>query len=186
MIEYDDLYKLVKNNLSTKRFNHTLRVVERAIEYSKIYNVDENVVKLCALAHDIAKELNDVELSKYYNLLDEIEIVNASLQHAKIGSIICKEFDFSEDMINSIKYHTTGRENMSILEKIIYLADATESEREIGKNYVELVKTNIDKAMLEISSLTLKKLLDKGKVIHVNTIKCYNYYNILLGGELYQ
>lgn len=181
MISYEELYEIVKNRLSSKRFNHCLRVVERAVEYAKVYDVDLNKVKLTALAHDIAKDLSDSNIDKYTYLLDDVELVNRSLCHAKIGAIICQEYGFDEDMLNSIKYHTTGRENMSILEKIIYLADATESEREIGsRNYVELVKTNIDEAMLKICSLTLIRLLNNSKVIHIDSIKCYNYYNIKL------
>lgn len=181
MISYEELYEIVKNRLSSKRFNHCLRVVERAVEYAKVYDVDLNKVKLTALAHDIAKDLSDSNIDKYTYLLDDVELVNRSLCHAKIGAIICQEYGFDEDMLNSIKYHTTGRENMSMLEKIIYLADATESEREIGsRNYVELVKTNIDEAMLKICSLTLIRLLNNSKVIHIDSIKCYNYYNIKL------
>ena len=181
MISYEELYEIVKNRLSSKRFNHCLRVVERAVEYAKVYDVDLNKVKLTALAHDIAKDLSDSNIDKYTYLLDDVELVNRSLCHAKIGAIICQKYGFDEDMLNSIKYHTTGRENMSILEKIIYLADATESEREIGsRNYVELVKTNIDEAMLKICSLTLIRLLNNSKVIHIDSIKCYNYYNIKL------
>ena len=181
MISYEELYEIVKNRLSSKRFNHCLRVVERAVEYAKVYDVDLNKVKLTALAHDIAKDLSDSNIDKYTYLLDDVELVNRSLCHAKIWAIICREYGFDEDMLNSIKYHTTGRENMSMLEKIIYLADATESEREIGSSdYVELVKNNIDEAMLKICSLTLIRLLNNGKIIHIDSIKCYNYYNIKL------
>ena len=120
MISYEELYEIVKNRLSSKRFNHCLRVVERAVEYAKVYDVDLNKVKLTALAHDIAKDLSDSNIDKYTYLLDDVELVNRSLCHAKIGAIICREYGFDEDMLNSIKYHTTGRENMSILEKIIY------------------------------------------------------------------
>ena len=126
MIKYEKLYEDVKEVLSEERFNHSERVVKRAIEYAKIYNVDIEMVKLVAISHDIAKELSEEENQKYiskYNIkLDDIEKVNKSLLHAKIGAYICKEkYGFTDDMINSVRYHTTGRENMSILEKIIYL-----------------------------------------------------------------
>lgn len=176
MIEYDELYKIVQGKLSAKRFNHTLNVINRAVEYARVYGVDEDEVKLCALGHDIAKELRDIENKKYNDILDDIEKVNGNLIHAKIGAIMCKQYGFNDDMINAIKYHTTGRENMSILEKIIYLADATEEGRKVGSTYVEVVKKDINKGMLEILSWTIKKLLDENKVIHIDTIKCYNYY----------
>ena len=182
MIKYEELYKEVKNMLSEKRFKHSERVVKRAIEYAKIYNVDIETVKLVAIAHDITKELSDEENEKYisrYNIkLDDIEKINNNLLHAKIGACICKnKYGFTEDMVNSVKYHTTGRENMSILEKIIYLADATEEERK-DSHFSNIVKENINMGMMEVSKNVINKLLNKNKIIHLDTIKCYNYYNI--------
>ena len=184
MTNYEELYEDVKNMLSEKRFNHSERVVKRAIEYGNIYNVDIEIVKLVAISHDIAKELSEEENRKYisnYNIkLDDIETVNKSLLHAKIGACICKEkYGFTEDMVNSVRYHTTGRENMSILEKIIYLADATEEGRSecSSSEHVDLIKKNIDKGMVEISKKVINKLLKNNKVIHLDTIKCYNFYN---------
>ena len=89
MIEYEQLYKEVKNTLSEKRFKHSEGVVKRAIEYAKIYNVDIEKVKLVAIAHDIAKELTKEEIDKYLKeygiVLDDIEQKNKNLIHAKIG-----------------------------------------------------------------------------------------------------
>lgn len=185
MIEYEEVYEDVKNMLSEKRLKHSERVVKRAIEYAKIYNVDIETVKLVAISHDIAKELSEEENKKYidkYSIeLDSIEKSNNSLLHAKIGAYICKEkYGFSIDMVNSVRYHTTGRENMSILEKIIYLADATEEGRReyAASEYVDLIKKDIDKGMVEISKNVINKLLRNNKLIHLNTIKCYNYYNM--------
>lgn len=184
MIGYENLYEDIKNMLSEKRFNHSERVVKRAIEYAKIYNVDIETVKLVAISHDIAKELSEEEnqeyISKYNIKLDDIEKVNKSLLHAKIGAYICKEkYGFTDDMVNSVRYHTTGRENMSVLEKIVYLADATEEGRKeyIVSEYVDLINKDIDKGMVEISKWVMNKLLKNNKVIHLDTIKCYNYYN---------
>ena len=186
MIEYDELYENVKNMLTEERFKHSERVVKRAIEFAKIYNVDIDTVKLVAISHDIAKELTEEEnqeyISKYNIKLDDIEKANKSLLHAKIGAYICKQkYGFTQDMVNSVRYHTTGRENMSILEKIIYLADATEEGRIEYKvsDYVDLIKEDIDKAMIEISKMVINKLLKNNKLIHLDTINCYNYYNKL-------
>ncbi len=181
MVEYEKLYNEVKAKMSERRFEHSEHVVKRAVEYAKIYNIDINTVKLTAIAHDIAKELTNEEIqecTKKYNIkFDEIEQKNKSLIHAKLGSYICKnEYDFTEDMANAIKYHTTGRENMTILEKIIYLADATEETRTFCSKYTDLVKENIDKGIVEIQKFTITKLLEENKLIHENSIKCYNYY----------
>lgn len=183
MIDYDSLYNDVKAMISAKRLKHSEGVVKRAIEYAKIYNIDIETVKLTAIAHDIAKELSLEDEKKYikeYNIeLDEIEKISHNLLHAIIGAYICKnKYNFTNDMVNAIKYHTTGRENMSILEKIIYLADATDENRNYSdlNYYVDIIKNNIDKGMVEVSKWVINKLVTDEKIIHTNTIKCYNYY----------
>ncbi len=182
MIEYEKLYNDVKNKLSEKRFKHSEGVVKRAVEYAQIYNIDINTVKLTAIAHDIAKELTPEEIKQYihkYNIvLDDIEKISKQLIHAKIGAYICKnEYNFTDDMVNAIKYHTTGRENMSTLEKIIYLADATEENRKYCSSYyVDIIKKDINQGIVEICKWVINKLLQDNEVIHINSINCYNYY----------
>ncbi len=182
MIQYEKLYEEVKNKLSEKRFKHSEGVVKRAIEFAKVYGADLDTVKLVAIAHDIAKELTNDEIEEYikkYNIeLDEIEKINKSLIHAKIGAVICKnEFGFTDDMVNAVSYHTTGRANMSLLEKIIYLADATEENRKYNYNeYVDIIKKDINQGMVEVCKWVINKLIEDNKVVHLDSIKCYNYY----------
>ena len=182
MVKYEDLYEDVKHMLSEKRFRHSEGVVKRAIEDAEIYNADIEIVKLTAIAHDIAKELTPEEeesIIKEYNVfLDDFEKVNHNLVHAKIGAEICKnKYGFTEDMVNSIKYHTTGRAEMSLLEKIIYLADATDENRKYESEfYVNTIKENIDKGMVEVSKWVINHLLEKERPIHIDSINCYNYY----------
>ena len=183
MIKYEELYKEVKENLSEKRFKHSEGVVKRAIEYAKVYNVDIETVKLVAISHDIAKELSEEEIEKYikeYNIeIDEVEKRNNNLLHAKIGSFICKnKYGFTQDMVNAVRFHTTGRENMTILEKVIYLADATEENRKYCSSvYVDLIKKDINDGMFEVAKWVINSLLERNMVIHLDTIKCYNFYN---------
>lgn len=183
MVDYEKIYNDVKNSLSEKRFKHSEGVVIRAIEYAEIYNVDIETVKLVAIAHDIAKELSEEQekkLMKQYNIqLDEIEKNNHNLLHAKIGAYICGDkYGFTDDMVNAIKYHTTGRPNMSVLEKIIYLADATDATRayEDIEDYVSIIKGSLDKGMREVSKWVIGYLLENNKIIHLDSLKCYNYY----------
>ena len=183
MVEYKDLYEDVKKLLSEKRFKHCEGVVKRAIEYAEIYNVDTEVTKLVAIAHDIAKELSEEDTNRYleqYNIeLDDIERCNKNLLHAKIGAYICKDkYGFTEDMVNAVRFHTTGRPNMSMLEKIICLADATEENRGYDSldYYVDVIKKNIDKGMVEVIKYSIGYLMENNKVIHLNSINCYNYY----------
>lgn len=182
MSVYDELYEEIKNTLSEKRFNHTLGVVKRAIEYAKVYNANIEDVKLAALSHDIAKEIPFEECMKKVEelkiQLDEIEIKNFNLLHAKLGAEIIKnKYHFNDDIINAIKYHTTGRENMSILEKIIFLADATEENRNYPEleNLVNMIKEDIDKGMIFTLKWTFDDLMKKEKLIHIDAVKAYNF-----------
>ena len=182
MIKYEELYEEAKKMLSEKRFNHSEGVVKRAIEYANIYGVDIETVKLVAIAHDIAKELTPDEEEKYieeYNInLDDFEKANHNLVHAKIGAEICRnKYGFTDDMVNSVKYHTTGRAGMSLMEKVIYLADATDENRQYESDfYVNTIKENIDKGMVEVSKWVINHLLEKNRPIHMDSISCYNYY----------
>lgn len=183
MVEYEVIYKDVKNVLSEKRFKHSEGVVERALEYAKIYGANEKEVKLTAIAHDIAKEIPKNEIIKYAEEigveLDEIEKINLNLPHAKLGAKICKDkYGFTDDMANAIKYHTTGRENMSLIEKIIYLADATEPGRTYFdlQYYVDLIKKDIDRGLFEVAKWSIGNIVSKEGILHLDTVKCYNFY----------
>lgn len=182
MLSYEEVYKIVEGRLSEYRFYHSKCVMERAVEYAKIYGVDLEKSKLSAICHDIAKEVPKEEristCEKYGVELDEIEKKQKSLIHAKLGAKIAEvEFGFDEDMCNSIKYHTTGRANMSTLEKIIFLSDCTGVDREYedAKIIYELAKNDLDEAMLYYQKNVIPELLSKEKLVHPNALESYNY-----------
>lgn len=188
MVAYKEIYEDVKNILSEYRFKHSERVVKRAIEYAEVYNVDIEKVKLTAIAHDIAKEIPKEEIlltaEKMGIELDDVEKVNLGLPHAKIGAKICEtKYGFTKEMCEAIRYHSTGKENMTMLEKIIYLADGTEEERQYCSRYAELAKADIDKAMEEVTNFTIRKILETNGIVHLDSVKCYNYYNMKNKGK---
>lgn len=185
MISYEDLVHEIEKKLSEARFRHSKAVVKRALEYAKWYKVEDlEKVKLVAIAHDIAKEMKEEQIKAWLDHvnipLDEMEQSNPNLIHAKIGAQICKrQYQFTEEMVNAVSYHTTGRENMSLLEKIIYLADATEETRKYDMGpYVDLIKENMNRGMAEVAKWTIESLCRRNQTIHLDTIKCYNYYLI--------
>lgn len=190
MVEYEELYNDVKSILSEKRFKHTEGVVERAIEYAEIYNVNIEDAKKAAIIHDIAKEFSKEQsyeiLEKYGVPLDEVEEENFNLVHAKLGAAIAKyKYGLSDEIVNAVKYHTTGKENMTDLEKIIYLADATEPNRKYMdegndltlNELVDLIKTNLDEGLRYVLKWTLQYILEKDRLIHLDSVKAYNFYN---------
>lgn len=190
IVKYEDLYNDVKNILSEKRFKHTEGVVQRAIEYAEIYNVDVEDAKKAAIVHDIAKEFSKEEsykmLENYGVQLDEFEKNNFNLVHSILGAAISKyKYGLSDEIVNAVKYHTTGKENMTDLEKIIYLADATEPNRNYANNenelslneLVDLIKTNLDEGLKYVLKWTLQDILKKDRLIHLDSVKAYNFYN---------
>ena len=182
-MEYKEIENDVKSVLSEYRFTHSLGVAKKAIELAKIYGVQEEIAKKVGIAHDIAKEMTDEEMIEYAKAnnirIDEIETVKPSLLHGKIGAdIAAKKFGFTQDMINAIKWHTTGRENMSMLEKIIYVADKTEENRKGTRFNLEksreLSTQNIDETLIFLMNEFITYNVKNEWLIHPETIKARN------------
>lgn len=182
-MEYKEIENDVKSVLSEYRFTHSLGVAKKAIELAKIYGVDEEIAKKIGIAHDVAKEMTDEEMIEYAKAnnirIDEIETVKPSLLHGKIGAdIAAKKFGFTEDMVNAIKWHTTGRKNMSMLEKIIYVADKTEENRKGTRFNLEksreLSIQNIDKALIFLMNEFITYNVINEWLIHPETIDARN------------
>lgn len=182
-MEYEEIENDVKSVLSEYRFTHSLGVVKKAVELAKIYGVQEETAKKVGIAHDIAKEMTDEEMLEYVknnNIeIDEIETVKPSLLHGKIGAdIAAKKYGFTEDMVNAIKWHTTGRENMSMLEKIIYVADKTEENRKGTRFNLEksreLSTQNIDETLIFLMNEFITYNVKNEWLIHPETINARN------------
>ncbi len=179
--------KDIKQELSEKRYKHSIGVMQKAEELAEIYGVDVNKAKLVGLAHDIGKELPEEEKLRYAKEnkieVDEIEKINVGLLHGKIGADICKKrYDFTKEMQDAIQYHTTGNENMDLLAKIIFVADKIED----GRNYKEaekakqletargIAKSNIEEAVLYEIDSSLIYTMQKKKLIHPDSISTRN------------
>lgn len=171
----------VKNTLSEKRYIHSIGVMKQAEYLAKKYGQDVEIAKAVGIAHDIAKELTEEEKIKYVEEnkieIDEIEKINIGLLHAKIGADICKKkYNFTEEMQNAIKYHTTGNENMDTLAKIIFVADKTEENRKYDdlQTVQKLSDEDLDKCILYILDYMLVDNVKKQKTIHPDSIKIRN------------
>lgn len=172
----------LKKTLSKERYQHSIRVMKKAIEYAKIYDIEEEKAKITALAHDMAREMSKEDSRKYIcdnNLpKDLLEEINFPLIHGAIAADICKkEYQFTDDMINAIFYHTTGRKNMSNLEKIIYLADKNEE----GRNYLgleeqrKLATQSLDKAMIAALIGSIKHCQKNYSDININSLEALRH-----------
>lgn len=177
----------VKNRLTENRFYHTLGVQTTSFSLALLYGEDYNKATCAGLLHDLAKCLKDHELlseCKKFNLsISKIEEANPYLLHGKLGAYYARlQFGIEDkDILNSITYHTTGRPDMSLLEKIVFVADYIEPNRDENRNpnlqkVRRLSFQSIDLAVLEILKSTLDYLGDNKSSIDTLTIETYNYY----------
>jgi len=170
----------LKTMLSEKRYQHSIGVMKKAEELAVLYGIDTHIAALTGLAHDIGKEISNVEKIKYCQEhrieIDEVEIHNVGLLHAKIGADMTKKYGFTEEMEKAILYHTTGHFDMDLLAKIVFVADKIEENREYEgiEDLRKLAIEDIDKCTLVILDHTIKKNIDKGVLIHPDGIFARN------------
>jgi len=191
MNNYDisELTEILQKQLKPKRFRHSLGVSFVAASLAMRYKTDINKAQTAGLIHDIAKRNTDdtyIEFCKNNNIeINDAEYNNPGLLHAKIGAFIARdEFGITdEEILSSIICHTTGKPEMTILDKIIYIADYIEPGRKIQPN-LEAIRQqafkDIDNALLMILNDTVDYLKTTGKVIDPNTEETYNYYKELI------
>ena len=183
--------KYLKKHLTKERYHHTVGVAYTAMSMAMKYNPqpdnNEFMIKaeIAGLLHDCAKCMDNDKKHRICNKnrisYSKIEAENPYLLHGKVGAYIArKEFDIlDEDILNAITWHTTGRPDMSLLEKIIFVADYIEpSRRPIPElNLIrQLAFTDIDQAVIKILENTLKYLNEKGNPIDDMTQKTYDSY----------
>jgi predicted HD superfamily hydrolase involved in NAD metabolism len=179
----DEIKEKLEKDLSKKRFKHSLGVMETAMELAKVYSVDVDKAAVSGLLHDCAREIKGAEVfkacEKYAIEVDGITRIQPSLLHGSIGAQIAREEYGIEDqsVLLAIKYHTTGRADMDMLEKIIYIADYIEPGRSfegVEEARIEAFK-DIDRTMLMALDRTVAHIIEKKSYIHVDAIHARNY-----------
>lgn len=177
--------KKLEKSLDSKRYEHTLGVAYTASALAMCNQADVEKALVAGLLHDCAKCLSNekrIEICKKNHIpITDIEKKNPFLLHAKAGKYLAqKQFHIEdEDILNAILYHTTGRPQMSMLEKIIYVADYIEPGRKHAPNLPEVRKLafrDIDAALLQILNDILKYLNDGDNTIDPMTQETYDYY----------
>lgn len=171
--------------LDEKRYEHTLGVAYTSAALAMCHGTDMHEAYIAGLLHDCAKCLDNEKkihiCHKHGINMNEAEQKNPYLLHAKVGGYLAeKKYHINnEDIINAVVSHTTGRPAMSLLEKIVYIADYIEPGREHAPN-LALLRTlafhNLDEALLQILEDTLTYLHESGKEIDPMTQQTYDYY----------
>ena len=178
--------------LDKERYEHTLGVMYTAASMAMCHGADVEQALLAGLLHDCAKCIpgeNKIKMCEKYHLnVSEVERENPSLLHAKLGAFLAAKKYHIEDkeIINAIASHTTGHPHMTLLEKIIYIADYIEPGRPELANMEEvrhLAFRNIDECLYRILEDSLEYLNRLSKPIDTMTEKTYDYYKTVLMKE---
>ena len=187
MAEYDLklLQKQMKEELTEDRYEHTLGVMYTAEALAMRYGVDMTKAAVAGLLHDCAKCIPNnqkIKLCKKHNIeISEMEKKNPSLLHAKLGAYMAKKaYGVSdEEILSAIRWHTTGKPEMSMLDIIIYMADYIEPNRDKAPNLKEIRKLcfeDIEEALYKVLKSTLDYLEDKPDAIDPMTRESYLFY----------
>lgn len=182
----------IKKTQDKKRFEHTLGVTYTAACLAMCHDIDTERAEVAGLLHDCAKCLSNdkkVDLCKRQSIeINLTEEKNPFLLHAKAGAYLAehKYGIGDEDILNAVRYHTTGRPGMSTLEKIVFIADYIEPGRDHSERLPELRKLafqDLDRALVEILKDTLSYLDKTENEIDPMTQKTYDYYRKTLEEE---
>ncbi len=177
----DYRHKLIEN-IGEKRYEHSLRVMETAGKLAEIYGADRSKVKTAAILHDCAKYSSKIGLLKKIDdfdiILDNIWKNNLGILHGPIGAKVAEEeYGVSDvEILDAIYYHSTGRINMSILDKIIYIADYIEPKRNYPR--IETIRAmafeDLNMSILMAMNDTILYLVENNRLIHPNTLEARN------------
>ena len=185
----DYIQKWLEENLSAKRYHHSLGAAQMAQALAKLFNQDEQKAYLAGLIHDCAKNFEDSVLldlinNKIKEGFKQSELKNPKTYHAIVGAyLIQKEFEIDDsEIISAVRNHTIGKVNMSIFDKIIFLADKIEPntrDKSYTKRIWKLIEKHkgiigLDLALLKCFCETIKKLVSKRYYICDSTIDVYN------------
>ncbi len=182
---FEEIQEKLKKALDESRFKHTQGVMFTAGCMAMAHGYDVSKAMLAGLLHDCAKCMTHEErlllCEEFQVAVSSSELENKALLHAKAGAILAKTvYDIEDiDILHAIAVHTTGEENMSMLDKIIYIADYIEPGRDKVPD-LELVRKlayqNLDVCMAKILDDTMAYLCERGGLVDPTTAKAQNFY----------
>ncbi|MFP5526859.1 bis(5'-nucleosyl)-tetraphosphatase (symmetrical) YqeK [Peptococcus simiae] len=182
-MKYEQFRTLLSQELGPKRLAHCQRVADTAAQLAEKYGADVDDAYLAGLMHDYAKKFDQ---SRLYELAKEGQLITdpceekvPDLLHGVVGAYLLEESGriTNKAVLQAMASHTVGRANMSLLDKIVYLADYIEPGRTTpGLEAVrQATEKNLDEGLFLALSNTLSWLLSEKKVIHPNSILMYNW-----------
>lgn len=182
-MDLNEAQQLARRSMGDRRYQHTLNVKALAVELAEKYGADPQKAALAALLHDCAKELPKQELLR---IMQENVIIadNGPIRPAPVWHGICAAIlsrtqwgVADEEVLSAVACHTTGKPDMSMLDKIIFLADMTCAERDFpGVDELRaLTKQDIDRAMIAALQQTIDFVQQSGKTVDSMSRKALEY-----------
>ena len=182
LLDINKIEDVLRRSLSEKRFNHSIGVRDEAKKLAVRYNADPEKAYIAGLVHDCCKTFDlskSLELCRKYDIrFDEMTMSSKPLIHAPLGAEYARrEFDIDDrEILDSIAYHTTGRADMTMLDKIIYISDYIEPTR--SGYWLPAMRLlaydNIDDAVRYGLHLSIVYVMDKNEPLHIDTINARN------------
>lgn len=174
--------ELVREKLTEHRYIHTVGVMESAIELAGKFGANQEKAEIAGIFHDYAKFRDKSEMEQIIineNMPKDLLMHSKELWHAPVGAYLVRQEVGIEDpeILSAIRFHTSGRPDMNKLEKVIFLADYIEPNRQFpGVEEVrELAKVDLDKAIIMALQNTIKFLVKQNQAIYPDTIDTYNW-----------
>jgi predicted HD superfamily hydrolase involved in NAD metabolism len=182
-MEAEQIESRIAKMMSRQRFSHSIGVREAAAALAQRYGADVQKAALAGLVHDCVKEMDYDEMIKLCAEmgvdLDSVTLAEKKLIHARLGAQYAKcVFGIDDDEIyDAIRYHTTGKANMPILTKILYVADFIEPNRDFDgvEEIREKAFENIDLAILDGLDYTITRMVTSKRMLHPETVNARNY-----------
>ena len=178
-----EFLEILKTRLTAQRLYHSICVAEQARHLADIFGGDGEKSYAAGLIHDIMRyepveKMIEMIESDGQTLTESEKNIPVTL-HAVAGEVyLRKQLNVTDkDILSAVRYHTTGREDMTLLEKIVYVADLTSEDREYPdvKEVRELAEKSLDETCLRGLSFTIEDNARKCRPIHIDTVKAYNY-----------
>jgi len=179
----DEQYiEIIRSRLSDYRFHHSLCVAQEAKRLAEKYGADPQKAYTAGILHDIMKDTaKDAQLqilADYGVALDAIEQQTPMLWHARSGEVFLRYVlgVKDEEILTAVRYHTTGRGGMSLLEKVLFTADFTSADR----NYPDVAvmrgkaAVSLNEAIRYGVEYTIRDLMEQGRPVHPDTLAVYN------------
>jgi predicted HD superfamily hydrolase involved in NAD metabolism len=176
-----EMLEVVKKQITEHRYEHTLGVLETSLQLAEHYGADSKKAEIAAIFHDYAKFREPEEMAEIIknvpDIADELLEYHSELWHAPVGAYLVQhEVGITDqEILDAIRYHTTGRVGMSVLEKVVCLADYIEPGRHFpGVDEVrQLAQKDLNKALAQSLLNTIKFLEKKGQKVYPLTKAAY-------------